>query len=388
MSPLWRPPHWRAQRVAIVGAGLAGTATAEHLSELGLDCDLYDPAPASGASGNPQGMLYVAPQIDPTPASRFWLQAFDLACRTYREQKHFHASGLLSLADTDEDERRLERIYRALNRPDSELRWVTAQQASEHLRLPVSRPGLLWPKSGWMAVKQFVQRPLNSVRHISESVTQIQETESGVQVNDQSYDAVVLCNAYAARKFTPAFIQPRPVRGQISQIRGPKAALSVCGDGYLTPADESGYACFGASFVPKDDQTDLRSEDDEFNQALMTKLFGQPLDGQAGESRASIRCASPDYLPMVGSLPVQSTWCDALSRLRVDAKHRPDRPVTDFSRVMLNIGHGSRGLTSTPLAARLIAAELVGTTAPCDADLAAHLSPARFLIRALKRNQL
>lgn len=388
MSTLWRAPNWKAQHVAVVGAGLAGTATAEHLAALGIRCDLYDPAPASGASGNPQGMLYIAPQIDPTPASRFWVQAFDLACQVYQSSPHFHANGLLTLADSDEDEVRLARIFERLDRSHDDLQWLTAEQASDHLGMTVARPGLLWPKSGWMAVKAFVQRALTGVHHIPARVENIEETPECVRVNGQPYDAVVLCNAYAAKTFVPDYIQPRPVRGQISQIRGPQAALSVCGDGYLTPPDESGFACFGASFVPKDDQTDLRDQDDEFNQTLMIKLFGAPLTGDVGQSRASIRCASPDYLPMVGSLPKTEVWTAELSRLRVDAKYRPTEPASEFSRILLNIGHGSRGLTSTPLAARLLASELTGAEPPCDADLREHLSPARFLIRALKRNQI
>jgi len=35
----------------------------------------------------------------------------------------------------------------------------------------------------------------------------------------------------------------------------------------------------------------------------------------------------------------------------------------------------------------MLGQEITGQAAPCDADLLAHLSPARFLIRALKRGQ-
>ena len=146
-----------------MGAGLAGTATAQALSTAGIECHLFDPEPASGASGNAQGMLYVAPQIDPTPASRFWLQAFDLACEIYSERPEFHASGLLCLAEDDAHEVRLRRIYERLGRSTSDLAWVDSTKASTIAQLSLLRGGLYWPKSGWMAVRDFVLRKLDGV---------------------------------------------------------------------------------------------------------------------------------------------------------------------------------------------------------------------------------
>ena len=93
--------------------GLAGTATAQALSTAGIECHLFDPEPASGASGNAQGMLYVAPQIDPTPAS-FLASSVRLACEQYSKRPEFHASGLLCLAEDDAHETRLRRIYERL----------------------------------------------------------------------------------------------------------------------------------------------------------------------------------------------------------------------------------------------------------------------------------
>ncbi len=388
VTPLWTPPRWGVSRVAVVGAGLAGCATAQALALNRVQVDMYDPKPGSGASGNAQGMLYVAPQIDPTPASRFWLQAFDLATQQYSDEPQFHATGLLTLAEGEKDEIRLTRIFESLDRSPEDLRWVTADQASQILGLTVSTPGLFWPKSGWMAVADFVARALPGVNRIEQAAQDIQEHADQVWVNQQPYDAVVLCNAYSARRFLPEYLTPRPVRGQISRIHGPQARSAVCADGYLTPPDEQGLSSYGASFVPKDDQTDIRAEDDAFNASLMQKLLVDPLQGHAGESRASIRCASPDYLPMVGCLPQQTPWIEQLARLRVDAKWQPDAPATEFSRIAVNIGHGSRGLTSTPLCAQIIASELCGQPIQADRDLVAHLSPARFLIRGLKRGQL
>lgn len=374
--------------MAIVGAGLAGTATAQTLSAAGIECHLFDPEPASGASGNAQGMLYVAPQIDPTPASRFWLQAFDLACEMYSGRPEFHASGLLCLAEDEAHEVRLRRIYDRLGRSAEDLAWVDAAEASTIAQISLLRGGLYWPKSGWMAVRDFVLRPIDGVVHRAERVDQINEADEKIRVNQDIFDLVILCNAYSARQFLPDYLSPKPVRGQISRVKGQAPQTAVCAEGYLTPADSLGWASFGASFVPNDADTTLRAEDDCFNQKLMTQLTGQQLNGQIGPSRASIRCASPDYLPMVGALPKAKIWIDELSKLRTDAKWKPERAMSAYRRVMVNIGHGSRGLTSTPLAARILLQQINGQEVPADDDIPSHVNPARFLIRALKRNQI
>jgi tRNA 5-methylaminomethyl-2-thiouridine biosynthesis bifunctional protein len=91
---------------------------------------------------------------------------------------------------------------------------------------------------------------------------------------------------------------------------------------------------------------------------------------------------------MVGALPQAELWMDGLSKLRTDAKWKPERAMCAYRRVMINIGHGSRGLTSTPLAARILLQQITGQDIPADNDIPGHVNPARFLIRALKRNQI
>ena len=53
-----------------------------------------------------------------------------------------------------------------------------------------------------------------------------------------------------------------------------------------------------------------------------------------------------------------------------------------------NRGHGSRGLSSTPLAAELIASQIMGESPPLSRELCRALSPARFLVRDLARNRI
>ena len=68
-------------------------------------------------------------------------------------------------------------------------------------------------------------------------------------------------------------------------------------------------------------------------------------------SRVEFRCQLPDYLPLVGSL----------------SEH-----------VLANLGHGSRGITHTPLSAEIVAAQLTGEPSPTGNYVLEALNPLRF----------
>lgn len=54
----------------------------------------------------------------------------------------------------------------------------------------------------------------------------------------------------------------------------------------------------------------------------------------------------------------------------------------------INIAHGSRGLTSTPLVAEWLASLVCSEPPPFDRALQRALSPARFLVRDLSRKRV
>ncbi|WP_372765686.1 hypothetical protein, partial [Litorivivens sp.] len=56
-----------------------------------------------------------------------------------------------------------------------------------------------------------------------------------------------------------------------------------------------------------------------------------------------------------------------------------------YVNLYLNVAHGSRGLTSTPLAAEILASQICGEVPPLPRELLRALSPSRFLIRDIIR---
>jgi tRNA 5-methylaminomethyl-2-thiouridine biosynthesis bifunctional protein len=106
------------------------------------------------------------------------------------------------------------------------------------------------------------------------------------------------------------------------------------------------------------------------------------------EGRVAYRCASPDYLPTVGPAPDHAAFLRDFGPLRKNAKQTiPDRG-SYLPGLYVSAAHGSRGLTSTPLAAELLASIICAEPLPCSRTLSRALSPARFIIRDLSRNRI
>ncbi|MCB1844299.1 MAG: FAD-dependent oxidoreductase, partial [Halioglobus sp.] len=97
------------------------------------------------------------------------------------------------------------------------------------------------------------------------------------------------------------------------------------------------------------------------------------------------RCASPDYLPLVGPVPDVAAFITRFAGLRRNARQYIDQQAPCLPGLYVSTGHGSRGLTSTPLAAEMLASMICNEPLPLERSLSRALSPARFLVRDLVR---
>ena len=95
-----------------------------------------------------------------------------------------------------------------------------------------------------------------------------------------------------------------------------------------------------------------------------------------------------DYLPILGPITPTCTLAETYGELAKDRKKPIDQVIEQPQRIWLNIGHGSRGLCSTPLCAELIASIALGEFLPVDSRINAALSSRRFNIRRLIRGQI
>ena len=142
----------------------------------------------------------------------------------------------------------------------------------------------------------------------------------------------------------------------------------------------------GACFSPNDADTEIRSDDHQKNLAMlrcMAPELHQGLKMQPVTGRAALRCATSDYLPLVGQL------LDSAALTAKPPRHNAGPASLPWLEgLYVNTGHGSKGLITAPLCAEILACVICGEPAPVDTKLLAALDPNRFLLRKLGLRRL
>lgn len=410
---LWPANEWAWPRVEgpkralVVGAGLAGAHTARELAERGWQVTVIEQQPgfAQGASGNPQGALYARLSHQPSASNRFYQSALMLAQRRLKQMPAsvpHQQCGLLQLNQGDKEAKRFTGFRKTMPYPPELATLLTAEKASAVAGVPLDSEALYFAEGGWISPADLVAERLYhpNIELLTEHrVTELNFHQQHWRVSYESGNArgtlnthqVILATAWQLPDFSQVSHLPvRPIAGQISQIRsdGPVSALKtvLCSDRYLVPAHE-GKHCLGATFHLNRAATGCHASDDVENIRQLHERLPNLLkaDTPAVAARASTRAASPDYLPLVGPVLEPNAFTDCYGKaLRKRLTQRLAPPPWQPN-LWVNTGHGSKGLCSVPLTAKLLACWISGEPLPLEQSLVNHLNPNRFLIRSLIR---
>ncbi|MCY7296567.1 bifunctional tRNA (5-methylaminomethyl-2-thiouridine)(34)-methyltransferase MnmD/FAD-dependent 5-carboxymethylaminomethyl-2-thiouridine(34) oxidoreductase MnmC [Alteromonas sp. a30] len=422
------PRYWhrssvcqKTRHITVIGGGLAGLNTAHALLKHGYAVSLYEGAPtlANGASGNQQGGFYPNLNIDFTLASQIYALAFLYAKRHYRTlmQQGFHfehdTCGVLLLAFNDKQAARHAHLVEKQNWPQTLVDSVSQQQAKNIANVELPFGGLFIPEGGWINPYSLVQALskacyayANFELVLGTKITDMQRDLSQNKANkwclsaqgapSLETDAVVLALGHHSRHFPTLNGLPlQSVRGQVETMssQGELANLRtvLCHKGYLTPALNNTHA-LGATFGKDDETTDYRVSEEAANlhnlkHALPNMPWVENLVGKQ-TGRASIRCASPDRLPLMGQLPdLEKQQAQYKEIYKTYANHKYAHP-TNIDNVFVLTGLGSRGLCTAPLLAEALACQISGKPLPLSQAQLNALSPNRFLIRQLIRREI
>lgn len=403
----------RPERVIVLGGGLAGCATAAALARRGISVTLFEKSTLAGAgSGNDQGILYTRLSCKHSALADFALQSFQFASTFYRRM--FLIGELTPQRDGElcgsfqqtNDEKEMAALGNALAGLEEVAQILDAKQASNLLGIEQPSAGYWYPGSGWLrpgaVCRALLMHDNIEVREHCGEVTLHQEGNQWLASVAGQTIISATCVVVAAGTETPSipplnWLPLQTIRGQITQLPTAQAFSSLraalCHQGYIAPAWE-GIHSIGATFTINDDDPALRTSDHSENLAKLAAAVPscrdelQSFDADALQGRVGFRCASPDYLPIVGPAPDKDQFLNDFGALRKNAKLLITKRGSYLSGLYLNTAHGSRGLTSTPIAAELLASMICQEPLPLSRTLSRALSPARFIIRDLARNRM
>lgn len=353
------------KRVAIIGAGLAGCALSASLIEKQWAVTLFDQekGPAQGASALPVGLLSAYHSAQATAISvlsqRGWQMMLDF---------------LNALPSTSPPQWALTPI----------LQW----NGHRHLNQPPKQQMAL-ALPAFTLIEQWLGIAQKSPHFEPQWGTRIEAFEkkgpywwlsSSSQADQGPFDALVLCNAYAAHQWLKELdIDIRPVAGQMSlgptMHKGPTHTPGKCKGVYLpwyrgANPNSSGFSSdqalwtAGSTYRRGDDEGLFDPQDHEANRAIIARTYPQDLDQfdecqKKGTLRAwcGVRCTAKDRAPVIGPVSCQS----------------------HYQGLYAFIGLGSRGLSIAALGAQILS-ELMdkGHSQSLDSHWIEAIDPRRF----------
>lgn len=405
MAPWYIHPRNEIKKVAIIGAGIAGCTLAHSLAKKNIQVSIFDKysSPATQTSGNQQAVLYNKLSANDNMLSQFSLSAFLYALRFYSQKlKHNPAliiqlSGLLQTVFSEKDSLFFERLKPFFIHYPEIIQFLNQEQASNIAGVKIDNKALFFPNTGWINPANVCQNLLlNDNIHFYGGV-EVDNAFLEEERRINQADAVVVAGGPLSHQFsTTESIPHKNIRGQVSHIAATPYTQNLktvlCGEGYITPASDhtDGHErqhSLGATYNIDSSNHELNAVDHEHNLSnlsyLSRSLAEQWQSGDINDGKVGFRATTPDYLPLCGPVPKQTEFIETYDELRRNAK--ANIPITGpyHPNLYLFSGLGSRGMTYAPLCAELLSSQILNTPSPLPQKMAQSLSPARFIIRKL-----
>ncbi|RQP22026.1 bifunctional tRNA (5-methylaminomethyl-2-thiouridine)(34)-methyltransferase MnmD/FAD-dependent 5-carboxymethylaminomethyl-2-thiouridine(34) oxidoreductase MnmC [Piscinibacter terrae] len=389
-------------RAVVIGAGLAGCATAWALAGQGWTCEVLDAndQPAMATSGNPAGLFHGVVNAQDGTHARFnraaALEARRVISGLLTQQPGLgEVRGLLRLETSGLDAAAMQSSLAALGLPEDYVQAVAADQAAAIAGMAMAHPAWFYGGGGWVrpallarsllaaSGAQVMFRGGLQVDSLRRHEGRWQVIDARAQVIAEG-DAVVLANAGSSMKLAGTAWPMQPVRGQLSMAPAGTMALPrvpVAGSGYLLPPVD-GLAMFGATVHTDDLEPDCRDADHAHNLRQVQQLTADAgwarLDPASLSGRVGWRWVTDDRLPVLGGVPLPA---DQLHGKRLDQP----RFVPRQEGLYVFTGLASRGITWCMLGARGLASMITRAPVPLEASLIDAVDVARFVSREARR---
>ncbi|MCM8527128.1 MAG: bifunctional tRNA (5-methylaminomethyl-2-thiouridine)(34)-methyltransferase MnmD/FAD-dependent 5-carboxymethylaminomethyl-2-thiouridine(34) oxidoreductase MnmC, partial [Lentisphaeraceae bacterium] len=357
LAPWFRSPDLlKPCSVAVIGAGMAGLNMAYYLERAGYSVTVFDSESeiAEKASGNKRGMMYPLISKKPDRLGAFTEAGAHFSYSQIKELGLEHREGLLEFISSD---KKALRFGEALSRYSTD--YVEMVDTEYSKKAVLHKRGL--SISPLEYCRSLSEKLRGSIR-LNKKLNSLSKSKDGWLLNFadgslEEFAAVFMAGAYESGSVEQlTHLQMRVSRGQISYI-DKKFVSSAKKDlnfiNYLTEADD----CYilGATFDVDDLDSNCRVNDTQSLLDSIHKYFpgvvSEEIEAEKLAGKVCFRTVIKDYFPIVGGCPDEKDYKTLYGSL----KH--GKPVSRYDEgeyhknLFVSCGHGSRGLTFSPLSA-------------------------------------
>ena len=385
----------KSRSAIVIGGGLAGCWSAYCLAREGIEVTLIERESklASQASGNHAALSVPYLSLEKNARQRFYISAFDY---NRRELDYIEKIGAYFERNVSGAIHQLPkaRISSLVSRFESLS--IPAEIARQH-----SDEALFYSKAGSLR-PEILCRALTAL--FPDLITLKLETEALSLSPDENKwelvsenlkikaDVAVIANSYDALQFSQTNWMPlTKVRGELVLVedKKPKRYLqnALCGNSYVIPLSEKDFligASYNQVFLDPAPCHEIQSKLFEQSQSEFA-VFSE--HAKIISSRVAFRASTYDRMPYVGPVPDISRCLESYKDYK---KGFPPESFADcdyLPGLYVNLGHGSRGVVSTPLCAEIVSSFVSNSPLPIENDLLPFLLPMRWVIRELARSK-
>ena len=412
-SPWFDLPRvgFEGRTAAIIGAGLAGCSTAYSLARRGWQVTLIDASskPASKASGNALLALRCRLFNSPSAEAEFFLHAYLFALRQFAHlfpcgDPAWKPCGVFQMRNAMNKRNPLQaQKLDALYSPQI-VSLLTKELATVEAGIALSEAAWHFPAGGALNPAALCQRYLahpnihcifdTAVDKLSSLENKWSLEADGARVTES--DVVVIANSHDATRLAQCADLPlQSFRGQTTVIaaneKSTRLESIVSGARTVFPSAD-GQHLISASYATGT-QAETLANDTLENLRGAASNFSEDnsLSDIALSNRVSVRCNSPDGIPLVGMMPDSAKMRIRYGELARNARAKFSTTEHDCEQytdgLFLNVAHGSNGIASCPISAEFLASLITAENLPLSKAVINTLNPSRFLIKDLKKQR-
>ena len=326
---LGRQPRVVPKHVVVVGAGIAGAATAAAMVRRGVRVTVVDTVVKAGLGASHKGHVAIAMtpliSIDDAPRMRLSRAGFLLAEQQWQVEGATDCVplGTVRIAADNDDDNAARRAVEALGFPESWVQYLDAHAMSHKVGDGVQQGGMYFPRAVRVQPEKLIERllthPLITIR--DQKVLRIESSETGscaiVDGSDSNLDArieadaVVLCVAGALPSLLPEhrhagktyhyLADMEQLPGQVSYFAAAEMAktpeLILAGEGYLLPAVE-GVCTAGSTYGANGETAHVTALGHQEIQETLQRWQSWLASARPQGGWAGYRAVLKDHLPL------------------------------------------------------------------------------------------